>query len=491
MQQPIANKAQVSTSMNAEKEYLLRRYRFAVEQALAKARFLDTAEIVTLQAFVLFLVCVRSHDDTRFVWTLTGLAIRLAQALGLHRDGTKFGISPFNTEMRRRLWWQICILDVRASEDHGFELSTQDQSFDTEFPLSINDTDIQPETTEAPVPAVGVSEMTPCLIRIEVCHLTRRLFYTSPGNSSLPAKSEPLSFEERERIVKGTSDHMEEHYLQHCAYAGPMYWSAAVVCRLILAKTSLLIYQPLTHPAKPNSLPQGTKDRLFMASIEIIEYARTLQSDPTSTQFSWLFKTYTQWHAVAYILTELAVRPPSPIVDRAWGAVIIFRDAGVINSSSRTGMLWKPLRQLLAKALRKREENKRLQPPGYGMEGQYGNPQLPAVPKNPNFAAASSAGNPNFQVPPSPYAQGPAVFMQPQYTGVGPAFAPDHRAMLMQEQQLVQMQHQPPFLVDDAAMQGLAMSNLDMADVGEANWDGWNQLVRGYNTEPRNHWWGA
>lgn len=481
--------------MNAEKDYLLRRYRFAVEQALAKAKFLDTTEIVTLQAFVIFLVCVRTDDDSRFVWTLTGLAIRLAQALGLHRDGTKFGISPFNTEIRRRLWWQICILDVRASEDHGFELSIRDQSFDTKFPLSINDIDIQPDATEAPVPLTGVSEMTPCLIRMEICYLTRRLFYASPGNSALPVNSKPLSFEEREKMLKDTADRMEEQYLQYCAYAGPVYWSAAVVCRLILAKTALLIYQPLTHPAKPNELPQATKDRLFIASIEIIEFARSLAMDPTSGRFSWLFKTYTQWHAVAYILSELAARPPSPLVERAWGAVIIFRNAGTINSSTRTGMLWKPLRLLLAKALRKREDNKRLQPSGYyglGMGGQYTHPPSSMAPQNPNFMTTPSAPNPNFRAPPNAFPQAPGTFIQqPQFPGMGPQFPADPRVVLMQEQQLVQMQNQPPFLANETAMQGLGMSNLDMADVDDANWDRWNQLVPGYHTESSHNWWGA
>jgi hypothetical protein len=46
--------------------------------------------------------------------TLTGLAIRIAHSLGLHRDGTNFDVSPFDTEMRRRCWWQICVLDVRT-----------------------------------------------------------------------------------------------------------------------------------------------------------------------------------------------------------------------------------------------------------------------------------------------------------------------------------------------------------------------------------------
>ena len=59
---------QVKQAFAVERAFLLNRYRFAVEQALAKAGFLQTSEIVTLQAFVLFLVCVRRSDESKFVW---------------------------------------------------------------------------------------------------------------------------------------------------------------------------------------------------------------------------------------------------------------------------------------------------------------------------------------------------------------------------------------------------------------------------------------
>jgi hypothetical protein len=71
-----------------EKSVLLARYRFGVEQALARADFLQTDEMIVLQAFVLFLICLRRNDDARVIWTLTGLVVRMAQTLGLHRDGT-------------------------------------------------------------------------------------------------------------------------------------------------------------------------------------------------------------------------------------------------------------------------------------------------------------------------------------------------------------------------------------------------------------------
>jgi len=82
-----------------EKSDLLIRYRFGVEQALARADFLQTDEIIVVQAFVIFLICLRRNGDARIIWTLTGLIVRMAQTLGLHRDGSHFDLSPFQIEM--------------------------------------------------------------------------------------------------------------------------------------------------------------------------------------------------------------------------------------------------------------------------------------------------------------------------------------------------------------------------------------------------------
>ena len=98
--------------LGLDREVGLKRFRYATEQALAKANFLATQEIIVVQAFCLFLGCVRRHDNTKSVWTLTGLLMRMAVSLGLHRDGEQFNLPPFQTEMRRRLWWQVCTLGM-------------------------------------------------------------------------------------------------------------------------------------------------------------------------------------------------------------------------------------------------------------------------------------------------------------------------------------------------------------------------------------------
>jgi hypothetical protein len=102
----------------AEQSAFLASLRRSVDRAFARAELMETDNMLVLQAFVVYLVALRSYNPA-CSYNLTGLAARLAQSFGMHRDGRKLGLTPFETEIRRRLWWGICVLDTPASEDHS------------------------------------------------------------------------------------------------------------------------------------------------------------------------------------------------------------------------------------------------------------------------------------------------------------------------------------------------------------------------------------
>ena len=340
------------TLLGIEKQASLRKYRFAVEQAFARAGFLSTQELIVLQALLLFLTCVRRTDDSRYVWTITGLLIRLAQALGIHRDGQQFNLSPFETELRRRLWWHICTLDVRASEDHGVEPTIGEASFDTNFPLNLNDADIHPAMKEAPKEHEGATELTFDLMRFSVSTAVRRLSYAPPGPTPCRTKNASLSLEDKEKMIEELHQHLEEKYLRHCDTATvPLHWVAATVARLIIAKMWLVVHHPFQRSDAGAGLPQETRDRLFQTCIEIIEFSRLLETEKTTLKWGWLFRTYVQWHALAFVLSQLCTRTLGPEVDRAWLVIDgVFDEWGGSVSSNLRGMMWKPLRKLMVKA---------------------------------------------------------------------------------------------------------------------------------------------
>ena len=81
---------------------------------------------------------------TRFhvAYQMYSIAVRIAQALGLHKNSCYTGIPRFQAEMRRRLWWILCVSDSGLAMDRGTDLMVIKGSFNTRLPLHINDADI-------------------------------------------------------------------------------------------------------------------------------------------------------------------------------------------------------------------------------------------------------------------------------------------------------------------------------------------------------------
>ena len=343
--------SECETLLSEDKNAAVRKYRFGSEQALARAEFLTTQEFTVLQALILFLTCVRRHDDSRFVWTLTSVAVRLAQSMGIHRDGEQFALTPFETEMRRRLWWQICALDHRTSEDHGTDASITMHMFDTGVPLNINDTDITPEMQSPPTEREGFTEMTFDLIRYTIARTFRLINQSVSGSPTCRVVTQNLTLEEKERAVEELRQELETKYLRYCDMNIPLNWVTATVTRLVMAKMWLIIHHPFQREDAGAGLPQDIKDRLFLTSIEAIQYTRLLETEKATSKWGWLFRTYVQWHAVAYVLSELCVRKQGPDVEAAWQVIEgAFEEWGGLVASNKKGMLWKPIRKLMAKA---------------------------------------------------------------------------------------------------------------------------------------------
>ncbi|EGR48369.1 uncharacterized protein TRIREDRAFT_62297 [Trichoderma reesei QM6a] len=345
--------ADVRTNFSIRKEECLAQFRFAVEQSLARANFLNTSDITVVQAFVLFLLVVRRHDESRFSWSLTALVVRIAQGLGIHRDGTHFGLSPYETEQRRRLWWAILTLDFRSSEEMGTDLVVSEGDFDTQLPTSINDTDITPTGTQYPVAREGKSDTTISLVRFEVCAMSRRLSEAANSKNS-SAKGESEGIAEKEQLLLEFYKRIEDKFLSHLDEdVDALYWVAAMISRIIMAKMCLIIYQPMLFPGTGSEPTAEIRDRIYIASIEIVEYNHKLNLDPRGKQYRWLFRTYTNWPAIAYILVETCRRPWSALVQRGWEAVVRYdKDLTENMKTADHASVFLPLRKLFTRAKR-------------------------------------------------------------------------------------------------------------------------------------------
>lgn len=339
---------------------MINRFRFAAEQGLAKANFLTSQELVVVQAFALFLVPVRRYDNTRFSWTLTALLVRIGQSLGLHREGTHFAqLKPFDVEMRRRLWWVLCLLDMRSAEEQGTELIISERIHDTRLPLNVNDSDLDPDMTDFPEERQGATDMSFSLVRYEVCTFARSMHMAASATSTCCPDLQTTA-QEKEQALKAVYDRVERKYLKGTSNkeTNLLHWVASLIGRLIMAKLGLVIYQPIFMSRGGQVLSQDVRDRLFMSCIEVMEYNKILNGEPKCRQWRWLFQTYTQWHAVAYLLIEIRRRPWAPTLERAWVALNeTFRDTEPVEYAKlmKNSAAWVPLRKLMVRAEHHRE----------------------------------------------------------------------------------------------------------------------------------------
>lgn len=317
--------------LSQDHSFLLERYRFATQQALARAGLLQLRNQMVLQAAVLFLTCLRRPEDAHFVWTMTAAVLRAAQGIGLHRDGTNFGLSPFEVEMRRRLWWSIYLLDSQSSELQAIDKQITEDSYDTRMPLNINDSDLSPDMTQLPEPRSSFTEMTFCLVRIEMIVLYSRSALSAVGdrnysNSRGGNQDGSLVLEERLRQLGQIINRLREQYLKFCDTSVPVQWVTATIIRLALARSWLVAHfsrdvNAEGMPAIETPADDPSRDQLFAAATEVVEFALLLETDPRTMNWSWFFRGYPQWHAVMFVLSELLIRSRAADTDRAWAMV--------------------------------------------------------------------------------------------------------------------------------------------------------------------------
>ncbi|KAI1152850.1 transcription factor [Nemania diffusa] len=362
----------------------LEKFRFAVEQALARSNLLSTQNMMILQAAVLFLSALPNEEDSRAAWSLTSLIYHIARTMGLHRDGTKFGLKPFEIEMRRRLWWQICIIDSRSSEYHCNEPIARAFASDTKPPLHIDDSDLLPDMSEPPAERWGrATDMTLSRVRCEAIQTGWKLGLVKQrhtGGSDAPAvddNQEPL--EQSHALIQDLERCIRDKYLPLCDPAVPFQLLCSSVARIILARFHLITqYSTASRKKGPmsdsktnkNSTPSSEStsnatsillqahNELFKASTEILQVSGTLLSDRAISQFTWYSKTHIQWGAMAFVLSELCVRPQSAECDRAWEYVETVYDGWKVGSAPADEgrlTLWRPIHRLMAKARYVRE----------------------------------------------------------------------------------------------------------------------------------------
>ncbi|CAG9948951.1 unnamed protein product [Clonostachys rosea f. rosea IK726] len=293
---------------------MLAMYQAAVRQALVNASWLQTTEMLILQAYVLFLIIMRTEMDPHTYWILTGVAVRIAQRMGIHRDSEGDGLCPFDVEMRRRLFWQLLPLDAQVGQISGSGISILPGSWDTKPPLNINDDQIYPGMEETPQVQKGATEMILYLVKAELSDLFAR---TGVTVRSYGPSLEIKSGKEIEDLMDEVETTIEMNYLRYCDITNPLQFFTLGIAR---SAASIVRLRNRMSPRANKDIDNTKLRELCVLAHKILDTDSAIYRNPSTRKFHWQIKGFFLWDALKCILTSLA-RPdfyPPAELDATW-----------------------------------------------------------------------------------------------------------------------------------------------------------------------------
>lgn len=270
--------------------------------------------------------------------------MRAATALRLDDDSTD-GFSPFDREIRRRLFFAIGMLDTHSAIDRGTVTMLPSSAFRSP-PLDISDSDMTPSHVPCRSPST-LSEMslTAMIHAGMTCH--RHIY-----EYSLDADSNTWAHWTK---MMGAFNEFQKYVETDLCRIGNATCPLAMLHRAtgtkILTSIRLLLRRPPFRRPR-NIVPPWDNMNILEVATSVLE--QHMQPMPVELA-PWAWKNWVQWHALAIVLAELMVQPQGPLSERAYAiATRTFTKYAKFIADGEFGLLWKPIARLMHRVQRTR-----------------------------------------------------------------------------------------------------------------------------------------
>ncbi|KAJ0117153.1 C6 zinc finger domain-containing protein [Diaporthe amygdali] len=374
------------------REKALAKFSAGLRSCMIRLGFLKTHDLFTLQALVIYLISLQGRYNRHASWILNGVVIRIAQKMGLHRDGELLGLKPFETEMRRRLWWQIIMLDSKYAILSGLSHTLLPRGWDTKEPKNISDADLLPSATEPIQDQEGPTDM---ILVLAVFKIAKNLIQAPDIEAilildELECKTAPQSekIEQYRNVVRRLQEDFEELFERYSSpTAGDLHKLARQIGDHIMSKLCPLI-KASAEGREQNGEVSDQSSNTFRVAVDSTSHAVEQHKIANYPAWDWFHRLHFQLDIFAYLVGQLTHRTEGRLVDHAWEIVEnVYKYYPEFYDISQR--VYHQLAYFLFKAWRRREEvlRKRL---GHAPEVPYCVQKLRALMPGPDDSSVKS-----------------------------------------------------------------------------------------------------
>lgn len=234
-----------------------------------------------LETLMLYLTVelYRSSDAEMGVWILLGTITQLAMHMGYHRDPKHFrGLTPFASEMRRRVWITIVELDLSISSQMGLPRLIKPWQADTAEPSNLQDRDFNKDTVELP-PSRPETDLTPILFRLAKARISASIgaVWDFATDTRPYRYSDVMSLEQKLQDAHASVPScLKWHSSASCIADLPQEVMQKVSLEIVIHRARIVLYR---RYLRPSTDPQHiySRQKCLDAALNLLEFQHVLQ----------------------------------------------------------------------------------------------------------------------------------------------------------------------------------------------------------------------
>ena len=171
----------------------------------------DCRDLTSLQTLLFMILFMQSSSRLCTCYSHIGIALRSSIRLGLHRSISR-NFNPIEQEIRKRIFWVVRKMDIYVAALLGLPMFLNDDDFDQEMPLEIDDEFITSEKI-LPMPPGQTSLMSSFNAHTRLVFIlakTTRYIYPVKGSTHGNLQSYAVSHAKVREIERDLQAWMEQ-----------------------------------------------------------------------------------------------------------------------------------------------------------------------------------------------------------------------------------------------------------------------------------------
>ncbi|KAI9743501.1 MAG: hypothetical protein M1818_002814 [Claussenomyces sp. TS43310] len=259
-------------------------YRMRTVQCLVASDYTKSVDH-TIEALLLY---VHGEYTSRWdaevgIWVIMGMIVRLAMRMGYHRDPCHFAaLSPFQGEMRRRVWAFLRQCDVMFSFQIALPNLVRAGDCDTSLPRNIFEDEFSKATKELP-PARPFTEPTPVsymLANSKLGLVFGEIVTEVNALRSQATYDAVMKIDEKLRDVKRTMPHhLQLRPLEESAHDPATLLMQRFNLDILYQKSMCVLHRKYLVRARTNQRYAHSRRACVEASMEILRHQATLHRE--------------------------------------------------------------------------------------------------------------------------------------------------------------------------------------------------------------------